>query len=50
MVVNLADPIKPTPHLFKFLPLGQVSSPVDERYQEKKLETMSQFSQRKEKR
>lgn len=37
MVVNLADPIKPTPHLFKLLPLGQVSSPVDERYQEKKV-------------
>lgn len=38
MVVNLADPIKPTPHFFKFLPLRQVSSPVDERYQNKKVE------------
>lgn len=38
MVVNLADPIKPTPHFFKLLPLRQVSSPVDERYQNKKVE------------
>lgn len=38
VVVNLADPIKPTPHFFKLLPLSQVSSPVDERYQNKKFE------------
>lgn len=42
MIVNLADPIKPTLHLFKFLPLGQVSSPMDERYQKKKVGMMSQ--------
>ena len=38
MVVDLADLIKPTPHFFKFLPLRQVSSPVDERYKNKKVE------------
>lgn len=38
MVVNLADSIKPAPHFFKLLPLRQVSSPMDERYQNKIVE------------
>lgn len=40
MIVNLADLIKPTPHFFKFLPLRQISSPVDERYKNKIFENI----------